>query len=43
MKRILLCAALIAAFVLGACSTITAGADQSHPLKIWKQNENGYM
>ena len=41
MKRFFVCIALIAAFALGACSTLTVSADQQHPLKIWFQNKNG--
>lgn len=29
-------------FVLGACGS-TAIAEQTHPLKIWKENRNGQM
>lgn len=42
LKKTLLALALIAAFLMGACSVGTAEAGQNHPLKIWKQNENGY-
>lgn len=41
MKRILLVMTLILAFFLGACSTDSANAEQTRPLKIWMQNENG--
>lgn len=27
--------------ILGACCFSTSYADQEHPLKIWKQNDNG--
>ena len=30
-------------FFLGACSTTTANAEQTYPLKIWKHNDNGAM
>lgn len=43
MKRVLLIIALLAAFFLGACSANTATAEQTWPLKIWKQNDNGAM
>ena len=39
--RILLIAALMFAFLLGACATSTASAEQTRPIKIWAQNENG--
>ena len=41
MKRIIMTGALLCAFLLGACSTSVANAEQTWPLKIWKQNENG--
>ena len=41
MKRFLIILGFIAMFLLGACATTQASADQTHPLKIWKQNENG--
>lgn len=41
MKRIIMIGALLFAFLLGACSTSVANAEQTWPLKIWKQNENG--
>lgn len=41
MKRIgiILCCLLM--FIFGACAVITVSAEQTWPLKIWKQNENG--
>lgn len=41
MKRIIMIGALLFAFLLGACSTSVANAEQTWPLKIWKQNDNG--
>lgn len=41
MKRFILIGTLLTAFFLGACSANTASAEQTWPLKIWKQNENG--
>lgn len=41
LKRILSVCLLVTMFFLGACSTAVVSADQTHPLKIWKQNENG--
>lgn len=42
LKKALLALALVVAFLAGACSVGTVDAGQNHPLKIWKQNENGY-
>lgn len=39
--RILPILALMFAFLLGACATSTVSAEQTWPIKIWKQNENG--
>ena len=36
---ILLCC--LSMFFFGACTTATISAEQTYPLKIWKQNENG--
>ena len=41
MKRFLVILGLIGMFLLGACATTSVGAEQTHPLKIWKHNENG--
>lgn len=41
MKKLLTVSALVFMFLLGACSTSVAKAEQTWPLKIWKQNENG--
>lgn len=43
VKTIIMSAALlISGFILGACGTTTT-AEQTWPLKIWFQNENGKM
>ena len=41
MKRAVVVAALFLAFLLGACSSTVASAEQTNPIKIWFQNENG--
>jgi hypothetical protein len=41
MKKVILVASLIFAFFLGACSVTSVSAEQTRPLKIWMQNENG--
>lgn len=41
MKRIIFIVCLMCSFVLGACLPVNVGAEQTYPLKIWKQNENG--
>ena len=41
MKKIVLIVCLIFAFLLGACSTTIVNAEQTYPLKIWAQNDNG--
>lgn len=33
---------MISGFILGACANIVS-AEQTHPLKIWFENENGKM
>lgn len=43
MKKIILASCLIITFFLGACSATVVNAEQSYPLKIWKQNRNGQM
>lgn len=43
MKKIICVVCIMLAFVLGACSTATVYAEQTYPLKIWKQNRNGQM
>lgn len=43
MKNVLLAIILIlSGFILGACGSNVI-AEQTYPLKIWKQNENGKM
>lgn len=41
MKRAVVVAALFLAFLLGACSSTVASAEQTNPIKIWFQNKNG--
>ena len=41
MKKIISILCLMFAFILGACSVTEVNAEQTWPLKIWKQNENG--
>lgn len=42
-RNILICATfLIVGLFFGACATTTY-AEQEKPLKIWYENENGYM
>ena len=41
MKRAVIVVALSLAFLLGACSSTVASAEQTNPIKIWFQNENG--
>ena len=41
MRRILLLLSLVMMFFIGACSTSIATAEQTWPIKIWKQNQNG--
>lgn len=41
MKKIISIVCLTLAFFLGACSNVEVKAEQTYPLKIWKQNENG--
>lgn len=43
MKKIILIASLLLAFFLGACSPMVVDAEQTWPLKIWAQNENGTL
>ena len=43
IKTLLLATTLIVfGFLLGACGS-NVNAEQTYPLKIWKQNENGKM
>ena len=41
--RIFIVMLLIIAFLMGACSVGTVKAEQNRPIKIWYQNENGYV
>ena len=41
MKRVGTVIALFLVFLLGACSSAVASAEQTNPIKIWFQNENG--
>ncbi len=43
MKKFIIALALIFTFLLGACSVGVANAEQTWPLKIWHQNDNGPM
>lgn len=43
MKKIGIILCCLTMFILGACSVSIASAEQTWPLKIWKQNENGYF
>ena len=43
MKKFLMAGALALAFMVGACSPVSeAIAEQTRPLKIWFENENGH-
>lgn len=41
MKKIGIVLCCLTMFILGACSVGVVSAEQTWPLKIWKQNENG--
>ena len=41
MKRVFIIVMCLLSFLLGACAVTTTNAEQTYPLKIWKQNENG--
>ena len=41
MKKIAIVLCCLTMFILGACSVGVVSAEQTWPLKIWKQNENG--
>ena len=43
MKKIFIIIGMMFMFILGACAVTTVSAEQTWPLKIWKQNENGYF
>lgn len=40
MKKIFIIIGMMFMFILGACAVTTVSAEQTWPLKIWKQNEN---
>lgn len=41
MKKIGIILCCILMFIFGACAVTTVSAEQTWPLKIWAQNENG--
>lgn len=41
MKKLVFVLCCCMMFVLGACATSSVSAEQTWPLKIWAQNENG--
>ena len=41
MKKIFIIISMMFMFILGACAVTTVSAEQTWPLKIWAQNENG--
>lgn len=41
MKKISIVLCCLTMFILGVCSVGVASAEQTWPLKIWAQNENG--
>lgn len=41
MKKIGIVLCFLIMFIFGACSVSFVSAEQTWPLKIWKQNENG--
>jgi len=41
MRKAFLLLMLVTGFILGACSTTAARAEQNYPIKIWAQNSNG--
>lgn len=43
MKKFAIALMLVFTFLLGACSAATVNAEQTWPLKIWHQNDNGPM
>lgn len=43
MKKIFIIIGMMFMFVLGACAVTTVSAEQTWPLKIWAQNENGNL
>ena len=43
MKRIAIILMCLICFLFGACAPVMASAEQTRPLKIWFENENGSM
>lgn len=43
MKKIGIILCCLMMFILGACSVGVVSAEQTWPLKIWAQNENGNL
>ena len=43
MKRFLIIIMCFIFFILGACTVNTVVAEQNKPLKIWFENQNGYV
>ena len=41
MKRIAIICMCLICFIFGACMPVVTNAEQTWPLKIWMQNENG--
>lgn len=41
MRKVISVICLVFVFLLGACTTTSADAEQTWPLKIWHQNTNG--
>ena len=41
MRKAFLLLMLVFGFILGACATTVAKAEQNYPIKIWAQNSNG--
>lgn len=41
MRKAFLLLMFVTGFILGACATTVAGAEQNYPIKIWAQNSNG--
>jgi ABC-type glycerol-3-phosphate transport system substrate-binding protein len=40
-KKLIMILALVTMFCFGACASSTASAEQTAPLQIWAQNQNG--
>ena len=41
MKKFFIILSCVIFFMLGACATTEVSAEQTNPIKIWFQNENG--